>query len=129
KNLQKSTLAESLSDVRVIGMIAFGIVALLVTWSGIKVLQTNYDLQKQISKMQQENEVKKLENSNLALENQFLETDEYLELTARRQYNKASPGEKLLIVPKSIALSHTTEVATDESKEKAPEAEDAGPWY
>lgn len=117
----------SLQDVRNIGLLAFVVVSVLVTWSGIKVVQRNYDLQKQIAVMRQENEIKKLENSNLALKNQYLETDQYLELVARRQYNKALPGEKLLIVPKQVALAHSVEIIEPEEPESTIESE--GPWY
>lgn len=117
----------SLQDVRNIGLLAFVVVSVLVTWSGIKVVQRNYDLQKQIAVMRQENEIKKLENSNLALKNQYLETDQYLELVARRQYNKALPGEKLLIVPKQVALAHSVEII--EPEEPEPTIESEGPWY
>src|SRR5690606_18810253 len=104
KNLPVKSYIKSLQDVRNFGLLVFVVAALLVTWSGIRVVQTNYDLQKRISVMRQENEVKRLANSNMALSNQYLETDQYLELTARRQYNKALPGEKLLVVPKAVAL-------------------------
>lgn len=77
--------------------------------------------------MRQENDVKRLENSNLALRNQYLETDQYLELTARRQYNKALPGEKMLVVPVTVALSHTVEPPVVE--EQVPTVETEGPWY
>lgn len=91
-------------------------------------VQSNYALQKQISVLRQENEVKRLANSNLALGNQYLETDQYLELVARKQFNKASPGEKLLIVPKSIALSHTVE-EPEQPEEHKPRVDSEGPWY
>lgn len=128
KNYKNSNLLEHLQDVRVLGLIAFTVIALLVTWSGIKVVQTNYDLQKQISAMQQENDVQKLENSNLALSNQFLETDTYLELVARKQYSKAAPGEKLLIVPESVAYDHVPELPKAEPEGPAT-VEESGPWY
>lgn len=128
KNLSKSSIVEFVQDVRNIGLLVFAVIALLVTWSGIKVVQTNYDLQKQISVMRQENDVKKLANSNLALKNRYLETDQYLELTVRQQYNKALSGEKLLIVPEAVALAHTTDVP-EEQGEPEPTAKDEGPWY
>lgn len=128
KKFKKSAKIEQLTDVRTLGLIVFGVISLLVTWSGIKVVQTNYNLQKEISTMQQENDLRRLENSNIALQNQYLQTDQYLELTARKQFNKALPGEKLLIVPKSVALSHTIELP-EESKEETPIVEESGPWY
>lgn len=96
-------------DVRNIGMIAFGVVAILVTWSSVKVVQTNYGLQKQLSELQQKNDVQKLANENLKLRNQYYATDDYLELAARKHFNKAKEGEKLMIVPKEIALAHSVE--------------------
>ena len=71
------------SDVRKVGTLVFVVIALLITWSGVKVITTNYALQKDIAVMQQQNEVRRLQNQNLELENKFYETDEYLELEAR----------------------------------------------
>ncbi len=107
------------------GTVAFGVIAILVTWSSIKVVQTNYELQKQLSVLRQRNEVQQLENENLKLKNQYLNTDEYLELAARRQFNKAAPGEKLLIVPKEVALKHTIDVKTSDEEAVATETETA----
>ncbi len=126
----KDSFFTIVSDVRSLGLIVFGVIALLVTWSGIRVVQTNYDLQKQMADMQQQNDVRRLENSNLRLSNQFLETDQYLELAARKQFNKAAPGEVLLIVPKSVALAHAPELPPAEQDEAAPAGvEEAGSWY
>ncbi len=107
--LHKSSI-KSLSDVRTLGMLAFGFISLLVTWSSIRVVQSNYDLQKQISKLQQQNDVQELANTNQKLRNEYFKTDAYLELAARRHFNKALPGEKLVIVPKDVALKHSVEV-------------------
>ncbi len=128
KSIPKSSYVQSLQDVRNFGLLIFVVASLLVTWSGIRVVQRNYDLQKQISVMRQENDVKKLANSNLALKNQYLETDQYLELTARRQYNKALPGEKLLVMPETVALAHVGELP-DPPEEAVPAVQDEGPWY
>src|SRR4051812_17397913 len=96
KKYQNGQVVKSLSDVRTLGIIAFGIIALLVTWSSVKVVETNYGLQKQMSAMQQQNEVQQLANNNLKLQNEYYKTDTYLELSARRHFNKAAPGETLL---------------------------------
>lgn len=110
KKYQNSEYIKALSDIRTLGMIVFGIIALLVTWSSVRVVQTNYDLQKQMSAMQQQNDVQQLANNNLKLRNEYYNTDAYLELAARRHFNKAAPGEKLLIVPKNVALAHSIDV-------------------
>lgn len=104
---------EQLKDVRVIGLLVFGVIVLLVTWSGLGAIQSNFVLQKQIARLQQENKVKELENTNLRLKNQYYTTDQYLELQARRQFGRAAPGETLVIVPRAVALSRTSEIADD----------------
>lgn len=109
---------QKFSDIRIIGLVAFGAVILLVTWSSLKVLQVNYELQKQETSLRQKNQLIKLENENLKLRNVYFESDEYLELSARRQFNKGAPGEKLYIVPESVALSKTVDLPKTEQQKK-----------
>ncbi len=113
---------KQLSDVRNIGLYFFGLLVLAITWSGIKTIQDNYKLQKKISVLQQQNNVQRLENETLKLKNQYLETDQYLEIAARRQFGKAAPGETVYIVPKSIAMKYVT--VKEESKNETSEQED-----
>lgn len=110
KKFIKHPSFKQLQDVRVLGLVVFGILAVLVSWSTISAIQTNYELQKKISGLQQENDVKKLENTNQELKNAYYNTDAFLELAARRQFGKAALGEKLVIVPKAVALAYTTEL-------------------
>jgi cell division protein FtsB len=119
-----------LSDVRIIGLLAFFAVILLVAFSSVKILQTNYELQKKENELKQVNEIKKLENENLKLKNVFFESDEYLELTARRQFNKALPGEELYIIPESVAMrkvKDTPKVSTEQ--EEIRQKEEKKPKY
>lgn len=109
---------KSLSDLRTLGQVFFVIIVLLISWSGVKAIQTNYELQKKIARLQQEVEIQKLENENLKLSNQYLETDQFLELAARRQFGKGAPGEKLLVVPKATAMKFVTKTAPSKTKDK-----------
>jgi len=95
-------------DVRAIGLVAFLVIALMVSWSGTKVIQRNYDLQRQISELQQENSVQELANNNVKLENQYFNTDQYLELKARQDFGLGLPGETELLVPKEVAMKYVT---------------------
>lgn len=113
---------KQMRDVRVLGVHIFVAIALLVTWSGVGVIQTNYQLQQQLSRLEQENEIHKLENATLRLRNEYYNTDQYLELTARRQFGLAEPGETLLLVPKAVALAHTVEPSSAEQQKPAPES-------
>jgi cell division protein FtsB len=115
---------KSLSDLRVVGQVFFAVIVLLISWSGVKAIQANYELQKKIVRLEQEVEIGRLENDNLKLENKYLETDEFLELAARRQFGKAAPGETLYIVPKKVAMAHVTTTPVDtgaQASEKKPQ--------
>ena len=97
----------SLRDIRNVGLLVFTVIVLLISWSGVKSIQANYGLQKQITSLQQQNQVSELENTNQAFQNQYYNTDQYLEVTARENLGLASPGETELLVPKNVALAHT----------------------
>ena len=128
KNYQKIAegYVKRLSDPRFLGQVVFGVIVLLISWSGIKTIQTNYNLQKQISTLQQQNAVQQLLNSNLKLENQYYNSNQYLELSARQNLNLAAPGEKEILVPKSVALAYTVNLnQTSPAKTK----EDTRPAY
>lgn len=98
-------IVPNLRDVRFLGLISLGVLVLLTSWSGMRIIEVNYSLQKEIAALSAKNQVRQLENENLRLKNQYLNTDTYLELTARQQFNKGAKDEKLILVPKEISLS------------------------
>jgi cell division protein FtsB len=107
KNHKIKNVFSVFSDARALGLLIFGIIILLVTWSGVKAVQTNFELQKQISGLEQQNKVGELQNQNQKLKNQYLNTDQFLELAARRQFGKAAPGETEILISQRAALAHT----------------------
>jgi cell division protein FtsB len=114
-----------LQDVRAVGLIVFGLIVLMITWSGVGTIQTNYNLQKQINQLSQENSNQQLENNNLVLENQYYNTNQYLELQARALLGKGLPGESLVLVSKASAYAElvpepktTTVISTNYQKPK-----------
>ncbi len=117
---------KSLTDIRVLGQTVFVIIVLLTSWSGIKAIQTNYELQKKIVRLEQQVEIAELENRNLELSNKYLETDQFLELSVRRQFGKAAPGERIYIVPKDVALKYAPELPNQDTGKKDQTAK---PWY
>lgn len=121
-----SDFVQRLSDVRFAGQVLFVIIVLLISWSGIKTIQTNYNLQKQISTLKQQNDIQKLKNTNLALQNEYFNSNQYLELSARQNFGLAAPGEKEIIVPQNVALAFTANLP-DPSKQ--PTAADRQPAY
>ena len=108
-----------LGDIRFAGQMVFVLIVLLISWSGIKTIQTNYGLQKQISTLHQQTNIQKLQNNNLQLENSYFNSNQYLELSARQNFGLAAPGEKEVIVPASVALSYTVDVPKDQNASTA----------
>jgi cell division protein FtsB len=108
---------QRLSDIRFAGQVLFVIIVLMISWSGIKTIQTNYGLQKQITALAQQDQLQKLKNDNLALQNDYYNSKQYLELSARQNFGLAAPGEKEIIVPKTVALAHTVDLpkSTDQA--------------
>jgi cell division protein FtsB len=78
-------------------------IALLIgaswAWSTIEAIQRNFKLQQQVDALTQQIAVQQLENKSQQLQNQYYQSSEYLELSARERLNKAQPGEKLVILP------------------------------
>lgn len=109
-------LAGRFRDIRFTGQVVFAGIVLLISWSGIKTIQTNYELQKQISTLKQQNAVHDLENTNLELQNEYYKTDAYLELSARRNFGLGKPGEKELLVPQSVAYAYAPDINLNKAK-------------
>lgn len=78
----------------------FALLAFSISWSTAKVIQKNYSIQKEISALSQENEIRELENQKLKYHINYYKSDAYLEVEARRKFNKAVAGENLLVFPR-----------------------------
>ena len=75
---QQATLfVRRLGDARFVGQLIFVVIVLMISWSGIKTIQTNYGLQKQITALDHANTLQKLQNDNLALQNQYYKSNQY----------------------------------------------------
>ena len=87
-----------------------------IAWSGARTVQNNYQLQKQISALQQQNAVLHLQNNNTYLQNQFYDTEVYQELSARQNLGLAAPGEQVLLIPKSVAMKYVDPALASDSE-------------
>lgn len=128
QNFLKSKQARQLVDVRNIALYIFGIVVLAIAWSGAKTVQNNYELQKKIATLQQQNNLLWLENNNTYLQNQFYQTNEYLELSARQNLGLAAPGEQVLLIPQNVAMQYV-DPALDMTKVNPQNSVDNRPKY
>ncbi len=97
------------------------VVAFLISmgwvWGTVQTLQKNFTYQQQVDTLTQNVELEKLRNQNLKFQQQYYQSDEFLELSARQRLGKASPGEKLIILPDSRNITDT--VATTTSQQPA----------
>jgi len=129
QNFWNSSRTRQLTDIRNISLYVFAVVVLAITWSAAKTVQSNYELQKEVSKLKQQNEVLKLYNENVALENKYLATDQYLELAARQNLGLAATGEKVLLVPSSVAMKYIDKSLLPQSDTSGSAEEDTSPDY
>ncbi len=89
-----------------VALYIFALIVLAITWSGVKTIQSNYELQKQVSVLKQQNDVTSLQNQTIQLKNQYYATDQYLDLAARQDLGLAAPGEQVLLISKATALKY-----------------------
>lgn len=84
-------------------------VALFITVSWlagtINAIQRNFELQQRVDDMQQEIALYELENQTLEFQQKYYASAEYQELQARKYFNKAAPGEKLINLPRTTAAA------------------------
>jgi type II secretory pathway pseudopilin PulG len=88
------------------GALVVIVVVIAVTVSTSRVMLRNYALQKQVNKLEKRVSIAQLETDKQRLLNQYLNTDAYLDIAARRQLTRGLPGEKLILVPSSVALTY-----------------------
>ncbi len=101
---------DQLRDPRMLGLVIFLVIVLLISWSGVKAIQRNYALQKQISTLTQENQVQQLKNNTVALQNEYYNTNQYLDLSARQNFGLGEPGETEVLIPKNVAMAQLAKI-------------------
>jgi cell division protein FtsB len=106
RNSINNKKAKQLLDPRNIALYIFGVIVLAIAWSGARTVQNNYQLQKQIATLKQQNQLLSLGNGNTFLQNEFYKSNTYLELSARQNLGLALPGEQELVVPKATAMKY-----------------------
>ena len=93
------------------------IIVIASVWNTMITLQKNFILQQRVYTLEQEILVTQLEVDTLRLQQQYLQSPEYQELTARAKLGKAAPGEKVINLPplpKEAPVTQQTIVTTDE---------------
>ncbi|MBX4190761.1 septum formation initiator family protein [Candidatus Saccharibacteria bacterium] len=129
KNVTNNKRVKQLLDPRNIALYIFGVIVLAIAWSGANTVQSNYELQKEIATLKQQNQVIALQNGNTYLQNQFYKTNEYLELSARQNLGLALPGEQVLVVPKSTSMKYIDPKLRKQSNPARTTVKDTRPKY
>ncbi len=93
----------------------FLIVAISLMFNTLKVIQRNYELQQQVDQLTDEVGLIKVQNQNLKFNIEYYKTDAYLEVEAKRRFNLAESGEKVVLLPKDGDLEPEVLETTIES--------------
>lgn len=99
-------LAKSAATPESLALLVIGVTVVAVTINTSTVIMKNYELERKVRIAEQKVEIAEIELDTQKLQNEYYKTDAFLEIAARRQLSKAAPGEKLIIVPKSVARSY-----------------------
>lgn len=89
-------------------------------WGTVGTLNRNFQLQQEVDQLDAQIELAKLQNQNLSYQNNYYNSSEYLELSARELLGKVAPGEKIIILPDSSKVTDkkTATAKTSVSTEK-----------
>jgi cell division protein FtsB len=77
------------------------IIAASWAWGSVSTMQRNFALQKEVDAKRRELELTDLEVLTLQYQQNYYKSDEYKDLAAREHLGLASPGEKVLMLPKN----------------------------
>ncbi|MEO5691107.1 MAG: hypothetical protein ABIQ64_02885 [Candidatus Saccharimonadales bacterium] len=92
------------------------IVAMIIVvasiWNTMLTLQRNFILQQKVNNLEQELLLTQLEVDTLRLQQQYLQSAEYQELTARAKLGKSAPGEKVVNLPPLPKVDNEPSVLT-----------------
>ena len=120
EKIKSNQFLKTIIDSKNLGLYLLLIIALSVTWSSVKIIQQNYQLEKQISQLQLEVGIQEQINKNQKLKNEYFKTDAYLDWAARKYFGKASPGEKVIVIPAEVAQKYTHPEQKSAQEQKAP---------
>jgi cell division protein FtsL len=95
-----------------------------VTINTSAVIMQNYTLQRDVQVAEQKVAIAQAELDTQRLRNNYYKSDAFMDIAARKQLSKGAPGEKLIIVPKSVAMSYVPAQATQAASDQVSQAAD-----
>lgn len=75
------------------------VIAVSWAWASVEVVQKNYALQREVDDKRRQQQLVELQTENLAYEQRYYRSSEYLSLEARERQGLGDPGEHVLILP------------------------------
>ena len=85
------------------------VIAISWAWASVGVVQRNYALQREIDDKLRQKQLVELETQNLAYEQRYYKSSEYLTLEVKKRLGLAEPGEKVLVLPPNSAAAANDE--------------------
>lgn len=82
-------------------------------WGSVSAMTKNWELARKVEAKKREKALLELEIATLELENKYLESKEYQELSARRQHNKVFEGEIMLVMPENAIEEKLNKTITE----------------
>ena len=77
------------------------------TYGAISSMSRNWELEQRLLSKKRELALLKLETETQELENEYYRSEEYQELAARQEHDRAAPGEVLLYLPSNSTAAKT----------------------
>ena len=87
-------------DTQNAAFLLFIVIAVSLMYNTLTVIQKNYELQRQVDELAQEVALVEVQNQNLKFNIDYYKTDAYLEVEAKRRFNLAEEGERVVLLPK-----------------------------
>lgn len=94
------------------------VIAASWAWGTVSTIQRNFDAQKNLDAKKRQLQLTELEVQALKYQQNYYKSDEYLDLSARKDLGLASPGEDVLILP----LNSDRVVAEDAADSKTDDS-------
>ena len=104
-------LAKNITNPELIAGSVIAVTVVAVTINTSSVIMQNYTLERDVRVAEQKVAIAQQELETQKLKNNYFKSDAFLDIATRKQLSKGLPGEKLIIVPKSVALTYVSSSA------------------
>ena len=99
-------IVKNITNPELIAGAVIAVTVIAVTINTSSVIMQNYTLQRDVQVAEQKVAIAQAELDTQKLRNNYFKSDAFMDIAARKQLSKGAPGEKLIIVPKSVAMSY-----------------------